>query len=867
MALGARSARITLLLVGLLALLAWRLETPWRRLQAEYLDGVLERSRAELAVLRVESAEDLRFLEGEVEVARGRLPAREIADEERRLVALERRLLRAEPGREAEGLEELVDGQRRTLDELLSELRAAEDQLADARRPMERLEARVASLDGLGGWLRRVPVLRALGAGIGLRESTPTGTGPGVGIGTDTDTGTVRPERCVTCHLSMAPDAAPSVVPVRDARLSRLFAPHSLPDLHVAPASAHPVDEFGCTACHGGDGAATSFAEAGHRARDQVTAASSQAASSQAPRPILAGSRVEASCVACHDGWWLPSAPTQDAGRLLARSMACAACHETGRPDLEPTVPSLVGLPLRKRRAWVASFLADPSSWKPTFMPHFWDDAEPAERAAEIAAVVAWLWRSAPNASEEMDGTRDSSLEAEGRRLWQSIGCAACHLVEEARRDDLLGSQRLRGPSLAAFGVEARPVAVLNVLRSHDPAYVWRDGEVEALAVYLSGLVGKAASTPPNLDRRLDRKEALPEVRDDLLLRRLQEVTTREDAAAWMDRLEGEARSQLLGRLAVRRYRCGSCHALPEASPVGPPLPPASTEATSLVEVGERLRDSSGGWPSEELASWPHAETRDVLPTWRLIPAEVEALAVQLAGWREGSLDRQGVSPGRAVMARHGCRACHALTAGDERVGIFDARPLPSLVGSGEKLRSEWIFRHLGDPDATALRPWAGLRMPRFDLTPADRSAVAVYLARRDSVPVLSPEVGLPTASERALGDAIYRVLLCDRCHGAGVAARAPDYRVAGRRLRAPWLQGWLLRPPEGVHMPAPFPLRGGRPDASYLLATLDAPMFEVNRTRLERFFPDRDELERIFDDPEAVADALALHVLTLGEQ
>ena len=862
------SRRIGLLVLGLLGLVAWRLETPWRRIQAEYLDAVLEASRAELAVLRAESAEDLRFLEGEVEVARDRLPPREITDFERTLLVLERRLLRAGPGREAEGLEELVLAERRKLDGMLSDLRAAQTRLADARRPIERLEVRVESLAGFAGWLRRVPALRALGAGVGLREVRPTGT--------------ARVERCVTCHLSMAPGAEPPSMPTLDEETGRLFAPHPAADLHLAADSPHPLDDFGCTACHGGDGTATEFAGAGHRPPDSAMA-------TRSPRPILAGARVESSCVACHDVPWLPSAPTQEAGRLLARSMACGACHETGRGDLVPTVPSLVDLPLRKRRTWVAAFLADPSSWRPTFMPHFWDDAEPAERDAEIAAIVAWLFRSEgrsegrsetqPNErsagtarGEKADTLDDSASVKEGQRLWRNVGCIACHLVEPMGREELLGSQRLRGPSLARIGAEARAGALPDLLRGHDPRYAWRAGEVEALSAFLSGLVGEGDASGS------DPGEISPDVRDELLRRRLLEVTTHEDAAAWLDRLSGEARTLLLGRLAVRRYRCGSCHVLAESSPVGPavlPLDlPTASEASSLVEVGERFRGPATAlWPSaEDVGAWPHADAQERgLPSWRLDPREAEALAVQLAGWREAPVDeeaRSGSMSGPDVMARHGCRACHALTVDDDLAGVFGRRAAPpSLARAGEKLRSDWIFLHLGDPEAMALRPWASLRMPGFDLQPAERSAVAEYFARRADVPVLSPDIGLPSASERALGEAVYRVLLCDSCHRDDAALRAPDYRVAGRRLRAQWLREWLLEPHEGAGMPTPFPSRDGRPDATYLLATLDAPMFEVHRVRLERFFPDRDELERVFHDPAAVADALALHVLTLAEQ
>ena len=194
--------RLGLVLVGLLGLVAWRLETPWRRLQAEYLDRVLDRSRAELAVLRAASAEDLRFLEGEVEVARDRLPAREIADAERRLLALERKLARSEPG----------TGGRRP------------DRAGDWRTPLGWTECSRSFAQRRLGWRTRADRSR------GWRNESKRSMASGAGCdGSQCFERWVqesacessfrlergRLERCVTCHLSMTPGSAVSRI-VRD---------------------------------------------------------------------------------------------------------------------------------------------------------------------------------------------------------------------------------------------------------------------------------------------------------------------------------------------------------------------------------------------------------------------------------------------------------------------------------------------------------------------------------------------------------------------------------------------------------------------------------------------------------------------------
>ena len=63
-------------------------------------------------------------------------------------------------------------------------------------------------------------------------------------------------DRCVTCHQGIAnPD-------YKDA--SQPFRAHPNLELYLGNDSAHPIDEFGCTVCHGGRGRGTDFVSAAH---------------------------------------------------------------------------------------------------------------------------------------------------------------------------------------------------------------------------------------------------------------------------------------------------------------------------------------------------------------------------------------------------------------------------------------------------------------------------------------------------------------------------------------------------------------------------------------------------------------------------
>ncbi|MDP2815408.1 MAG: hypothetical protein Q8O19_01880, partial [Rectinemataceae bacterium] len=65
-----------------------------------------------------------------------------------------------------------------------------------------------------------------------------------------------RVERCTTCHKGITnPDFKNAPQPLTT---------HPNPELFLANGSAHPIEDFGCTVCHGGRGRGTSFNSSVH---------------------------------------------------------------------------------------------------------------------------------------------------------------------------------------------------------------------------------------------------------------------------------------------------------------------------------------------------------------------------------------------------------------------------------------------------------------------------------------------------------------------------------------------------------------------------------------------------------------------------
>ncbi|MBZ5597446.1 MAG: c-type cytochrome [Acidobacteriia bacterium] len=113
-------------------------------------------------------------------------------------------------------------------------------------------------------------------------------------------------DRCVTCHNG-----------IDDPRMTDVEQPHRTHPGHIL--DKHPVDRFGCTVCHHGQGAALTFREA--KADDVFW-----------DYPLLPPEMTEATCVTCHDAEKLPpdQIPLLTAGMKLYQQKSCGSCHKLG---------------------------------------------------------------------------------------------------------------------------------------------------------------------------------------------------------------------------------------------------------------------------------------------------------------------------------------------------------------------------------------------------------------------------------------------------------------------------------------------------------------------------------------------------------
>ncbi len=150
----------------------------------------------------------------------------------------------------------------------------------------------------------------------------------------------------------------------------------------------------------------------------------------------------------------------------------------------------------------------------------------------------------------------------------------------------------------------------------------------------------------------------------------------------------------------------------------------------------------------------------------------------------------------------------------------------PPLLNEGQKVQTGWLHDFLLQP--YAIRPSVVLRMPRFNMSPAEARKLVDYFAAVDGVPhpfEFDPRTRENYLAEQnaqhpnRLDDALKLVInreFCVKCHKVGdytpagsVTALAPQLDEVYRRMRPDFLLRWLGNPKTLLPytgMPANFP-------------------------------------------------------------
>ena len=296
-------------------------------------------------------------------------------------------------------------------------------------------------------------------------------------------------DRCVTCHNG-----------IDDPRMTDVPQPHRVHSGHIL--DKHSVDRFGCTVCHHGQGAATTFLDA--KAEDVFW-----------DYPLLPPEMTEATCATCHDPDKLPAGqvPLLREGKRLYAAKGCGACHKLGGRG-GTLGPSLENEGAKTRHELIMSNLAPPHTTWRWQEAHFRDPGgivpgsqmrNPTVTQTEALALTVYMlsqWKLnipesylAPDKIEQKYQALHP-MPLSGEQVYQQY-CSACHENGAYSRWDKKFNRfipAIRGASLVASA--NLEYFVTNVSQGRPgtqmPAWQKQAGgllptEVNAVAEYLRG--------------------------------------------------------------------------------------------------------------------------------------------------------------------------------------------------------------------------------------------------------------------------------------------------------------------------------------------------------------------------------------------
>jgi mono/diheme cytochrome c family protein len=292
-------------------------------------------------------------------------------------------------------------------------------------------------------------------------------------------------ERCVSCHLAY------------DNPMFQDF-PEPLRS-HSSLLESHPVERFGCVACHGGEGRAVTTLEA--HGEGEILA-----------KPLLRGKYMQAACYHCHGVETLPPQATAAVvrGRQLVNRYFCLACHKIDGEGGEEG-PDLSTVGSHRSWPWLYAHTVRPQgvvagSTMPVF-PLRRDEIQDISiylmtlldtrdllrylplLAKRVAEEMPSDKRAGKQDQEELERRRRENrikFEYEGRALFNGAGCSLCHAI------GITGGEV--GPSLTYIARKRDSENLERLLRDPEeilpggkmPQLYLNDLQIEALVSYLS---------------------------------------------------------------------------------------------------------------------------------------------------------------------------------------------------------------------------------------------------------------------------------------------------------------------------------------------------------------------------------------------
>ncbi|MBI3302194.1 MAG: c-type cytochrome [Deltaproteobacteria bacterium] len=612
------------------------------------------------------------------------------------------------------------------------------------------------------------------------------------------NTSLARVDRCQTCHVGIDRSGFEDQ--------PNPYKTHPYREVLLA---THPLEKFGCTSCHEGQGAATSSVEKAH---GEVEFWES---------PLRRGAKIEANCIKCHaDVQGLALAQQIAQGEYLFVQMGCHGCHVVeGYGELPKIGPYLRRVVAKADPSWMVRWVTNPHAFRPhTRMPNF------LLREDEALAITAYLLDSSKQEGEawlethpDIEGIApgDGALVERGKTLVNSLGCRACHGFSPEQTATVIGQHKDFAPNLARIAekVSGRWLYYwLKNPRDYSPTTAMpslrlSDEEAKAIASYLMTLGEKTAK--PEVVARLSDAEVVAR-----------------------------------GKGLVRKYGCYGCHNIPgmeNEARIGVELTAFGSKTLEELFFGNHtdIPHTWDDWTYHKLAEpriYATERIEQLMPQFDFADEDIKALRVFLTSRTDQRVPHQYLAApgtrtqnlvaGQRLVQYYNCVGCHVIEGkGGYIRALYTDNPTfapPILNGEGVKVQPEWFYGFVKKP--ISLRPWLQLRMPTFNLSDEEARTIVDYFTAlaKLAVPYVYVDRSKIPAEHIAAGKKLMSTdyFACFSCHQQGdqkpegpPEGWAPDLTLAKQRLDPEWIIRWIHDPQKlmpGTKMPSFYP---GGPD------------------------------------------------------
>lgn len=478
------------------------------------------------------------------------------------------------------------------------------------------------------------------------------------------------------------------------------------------------------------------------------------------------------------------------AGGLLVTELRCAACHSgvPAIPLLEKTAPDLTGVGLRVSADYLRRFLESPHSAQAgTTMPDMLA-SQPDSEKSKIAEALTHFLIVQSETSQTPEPIESIDLK-QGKELFHSVGCVACHGPQEAfsgnapvirpgYEDD--EDEDDDSPSSAAKPAIEPDIISLEHVREKYSLRSLADFLFHPLTVRSSGRMPDMKLTPVE-------SQAIA----GYLLR---------DAPEPGPALVPDATLVETGKQYFQSLNCAACHPL---KGIEPPLQKVSLTAANLA-VGCLSKEDGANKPSGSLR-------------FQLSTEQLSAIVASIR--EESSNDSDSIVLAKTLTAFR-CINCHVR---DDYGGVHDAhnfffkgselnlgddgRIPPPLTLMGAKLQPNWLKKVLFDGES--VRYYMSTRMPQYG---ADNlHHLPGLFSRLDKLD--GPEMKIPSPESREESEREREKILrpagrellgdkganCVACHQFNSKAanvnQGIDLLTSYERLQPAWFYHYLLNP------------------------------------------------------------------------